>query len=276
MNFDPKFKRKKDTLQIRYSKNGELAKALINLKEASSQDYVGIRMADMFIGLISKVMQSLKKVLTNDYVNERIEKTLLELGWFILDDRQLGLYKKLYQTICVDNKYWYSTYSGIYSDDLVAFIALLQFMSRFENAEALRNENYDILPEYFNSFVCQALQERYAVIGNKLPIEFVRNAGDDFFLNQRGAKVFYDESRQPLLPIKRGRNVYKVLSIGFGNTGTPMVTIESGEETVCYRFPQEYLEWAMTMVGCANMGENLVPGEVIFSLENGRYYVDIV
>lgn len=104
MNFDPKFKRKKDTLQIRYSKNGELAKALINLKEASSQDYVGIRMADMFIGLISKVMQSLKKVLTNDYVNERIEKTLLEPGWFILDDRQLGLYKKLYQTICVDNK----------------------------------------------------------------------------------------------------------------------------------------------------------------------------
>ena len=218
----------------------------------------------------------LKKALTNDYVNERIEKTLLEPGWFILDDRQLGLYKKLYQTICVDNKYWYSTYSGIYSDDLVAFIALLQFMSRFENAEALRNENYDILPEYFNSFVCQALQERYAVIGNKLPIEFVRNAGDDFFPNQRGAKVFYDESRQPLLPIKRGRNVYKVLSIGFGNTGTPMVTIESGKETVCYRLPQEYLEWAMTMVECANMGENLVPGEVIFSLENGRYYVEIV
>lgn len=28
VNFDPKFKRKKDTLQIRYSKNGELAKAL--------------------------------------------------------------------------------------------------------------------------------------------------------------------------------------------------------------------------------------------------------
>ena len=74
-------------------------------------------------------MQSLKKALTNDYANERIEKTLLEPGWFILDDRQLGLYKKLYQIICVDNKYWYSTYSGIYSDDLVAFIALLQFMS---------------------------------------------------------------------------------------------------------------------------------------------------
>ena len=47
-------------------------------------------------------------------------------------------------------------------------------------------------------------------MGNKLPIEFVQNAGDDFFLNQRGAKVFYDESRQPLLPIAKGKNVYKV------------------------------------------------------------------
>ena len=28
VNFDPKFKRKKDTLQIRYSKNDELARAL--------------------------------------------------------------------------------------------------------------------------------------------------------------------------------------------------------------------------------------------------------
>lgn len=72
----------------------------------------------------------------------------------------------------------------------MAFIALLQFMSRFENTEALRNENYDILPEYFNSFVCQALQERYAVIGNKLPIEFVRNAGDDFFLISEAQRYF--------------------------------------------------------------------------------------
>ena len=37
----------------------------------------------------------------------------------------------------------------------------------------------------------------------------------------------------PLLPITKVKNVYKVLSIGFGNTGTPMVTIENGRETVC-------------------------------------------
>ncbi len=35
-------------------------------------------------------------------------------------------------------------------------------------------------------------------------------------------------------------------------------------------------EWAMTVVECANMGEKLVPGEVVFSLENGKYYADIL
>lgn len=72
----------------------------------------------------------------------------------------------------------------------MVFIALLQFMSQFENAEALRNENYDILPEHFNAFVCQALQERYAVMGNKLPIEFVQNAGDDFSLISEVQRYF--------------------------------------------------------------------------------------
>ena len=80
----------------------------------------------------------------------------------------------------------------------------------------------------------------------------------------------------PLLPITKGKNVYNVLSIGFGNTGTPMVTIENGRETVCYKLPFEYSEWAMTVVGCVNMGEKLVPGEVVFSLENGKYYADIL
>lgn len=45
---------------------------------------------------------------------------------------------------------------------------------------------------------------------------------------------------------------------------------------MCYKLPQEYSEWAMTVVGYANMGEKLVHGEVVFSLENGKYYADIV
>lgn len=40
--------------------------------------------------------------------------------------------------------------------------------------------------------------------------------------------------------------------------------------------PEEYSEWAMTVVGMANMGEKLFPEEVVFSLVDGQYYVDIL
>lgn len=142
---------------------------LQNTIEEDSKDYAGIRMADMLGGLISRLMQSLRLSLSGDYKGERFEKVLLDPGWFALNQRQLDLYKKLYRVICVDNNYWYKTYAGIYSDDLVVFVAFLQYMNHFESAEQIRNEKLEMQPEYFNAFACERLLERYRVIGNKLP-----------------------------------------------------------------------------------------------------------
>lgn len=249
---------------------------IINISEGNSKEFVGIRMADMLIGLVSKMMQSLKESLTSNYSNEKIEKRLLEPGWFILDDRQLGLYNRLHTIICVNNKYWYNTYSGVYSDDLVVFVSLLQFMSRFENAEELRNANYDMQPEYFNSFVCSALQRRFDILKNKLPIEPIVNDSKEYFYNKQGAKVYKDISKQPQLPLKEGNNLYLVLSVGIGKEGIPFVTIEEEGEAVCYNLLLDYSEWAMTVVGIANSGEKLIPGQVVFSLMDGKYYADII
>lgn len=247
-----------------------------NVSEGNSLDYVGIRMSDMFVGLISKLMQSLKKSLTNDCANGKVEKTLLETGWFALNDRQLNLYKSLHRIICIDNKYWYNTYSGIYSDDLVSFVALLQFMSRFKSANEIRENDFKMLPEYFNAFVCENLQSRFEIIRNKLPIEPMHDDSKDHFFNQRGAKVYKDILKQPIMPINEGQNQYMVLSVGFSNKGNPLVTISEKGEAICYRLPDDYCEWVMTMVGLANSGVNLFPEEVVFSLLNGKYYVDIL
>lgn len=67
-----------------------------------------------------------------------------------------------------------------------------------------------------------------------------------------------------------------MLSVGFAKNGESLVTIFENEEPVCYRLPREYSEWAMTVVGMANMGEKLFPEEVVFSLVDGQYYVDIL
>lgn len=139
---------------------------LRNVSEVDSKDYIGIRMADMLAGLMSKIMQSLNVALMNNYKDGEIKKTLLDPGWFSINQKQLDLYKKLYRVVCVNNYYWYKTYSGIYSDDLVSFVALLQFMNHFEDAEEIRKSELKMQPEYFNAFVCKRLEERYKIIKN--------------------------------------------------------------------------------------------------------------
>lgn len=200
---------------------------------------------------------------------------LLDSGWFTLNQIQLDLYKKLYQVICVNNDYWYKSYAGLYSDDLVAFVALLQFMNHFEDEEDIRQE-LKMQPEYYNAFVCGRLQERYQMMHNKLPIEPMIDDGEDYFYNQRGAKVYKDISKQQTIPLHEGQNKYYVLYVGFAKNGESLVTITENEEPICYRLPGEYSECAMTVVGMANMGEKLFPEEVVFSLVGGQYYVDIL
>lgn len=249
---------------------------LKNVTEEDSKDYIGIRMADMLAGLISRLMQSLKTALSGDYKKGNVKKILLDSGWFALNQRQLDLYKKLYKVICVNNYYWYKTYAGIYSDDLVVFIALLQYMNHFENAEQIRSGKLETQSEYFNAFACERLAERYRVMENKLPVEVMVDDEKEYFYNQRGAKIYKDISKQPYLPLSEGKNKYYVLSVGFSKNGEPLVTVSINDEVRCYRMPDEYRDWVMTMVGIANSGQNFFPGEVVFSLVDGRYYVDIL
>ena len=267
---------------ITIDKEGESSKTLeaaqkigiMNAIEGESIEFIGVRIADMLAGLIAKFMKALKKSLDNDYNNMR--KKLLNYRWFKLNKRQAILYKKLYKIICVDNKYWYNTYSGAYSDDLIVFISFLQYISKVESMEGLTDQECLLQSEYFNSYACRSLQIHYERMRNKIPIEVIPDSVEDFFENSKGAKVYKDISKQPILNIKEGSNEYKVLSVGINNVGNPLVTIEDGEEIVCYRIPDEYREWAMTIVGIASIGENLFPEIVRFYLIDGKYYADIL
>lgn len=138
---------------------------LKDVTEMISGNCLGIRMADMFVGLISRMMHSLNHALKTDYSDGEIEKKLLSESWFIVDDRQLMLYKKLNKIICF-NKPWYSSYGAIYEDDLISFISLLKFMSQFPDAESIKKQIRE-LPERYNSDVCDALEYRYKIIHNK-------------------------------------------------------------------------------------------------------------
>ena len=249
---------------------------LKNVNDEISDNHFGIRMADMLAGLLGKLMKALYKTIHPEEPDV-IQKTILSREWFDLTDAQLSLYKKLYYIVCELNNCWYKSFAGVYADDLVCVNTLLNFMNHFANVEEIKSD-IDMQGEYFNGYVCQALSDDYQKIQVKLPIdpipsEFLKS---DYFLNQRGAKVYYDIRKQPTLEIPDGSIKYKVLSVGIDKNVVPLITIESNGIPSCCCLPVELSEWALTMVGLANMGVAIFPSEVIFSKKGSKYYADIL
>lgn len=248
---------------------------IVNCTEVDSKEHFGLRITDMLAGIVGKMMKSLYHSLRNESNNATVTKTLLDKSWFKVSEEQLCLYKKLHHILLEINNDWYKIYAGNYSDDLISLLALLDYMNHFKSADEIQKD-FDMHPEYCNACMCRRLEEYFNRIHSKLPVEPVVPESEEYFRNSRGAKVYFDDNRQPELKIVEGHNKYYVLSVGNSNAGIPLVTIENKPENMCFRLPKQLSEWAMTVIGMANMGENLFPSEVVFSLINGRYYADIL
>lgn len=233
-------------------------------------------MADMMAGIISKLLKALCDELHYHSIAEGTEKKLLSTKWFQLNEAQLNLYKKLYKIICKWDNAWYKSYAGIYSDDLVCFIGLLGYMAHFENAEQLVNEELEMQGEYFNGYVCQQLSDYFNRRRSRLPIDLIDKNDEEYFLNRRGAKVYFDITKQPILQIAEGSQTEMVLSVGMDKSGVPLITISNEGEPICYRLLGELSDWALMAVGMASMGENLFPSQVVFTKEKDRYFADIL
>ena len=247
-----------------------------NVSEGDSKDYIGIRIADMLAGIIAKLMKALSAALTPTPGDE-IKRIILPVEWFKLNDQQLLLYKKLKKIFVDQNNCWYKVYAGNYADDLVVFIALLNYMDAFTDTLEIR-QNIDKKSEQFNGYTCDCLLSHYRSISNKLPLDPVTRSEIEqgYIFNRQGAKVFLDINKQLPLPIREGGSKYFVLSVGISKDGIPVVTIDSASIPVCYRLPDELYEWALTVIAFSNKGDNLFPSEVVFTRRNNEYYADIL
>ena len=148
-------------------------------------------------------------------------------------------------------------------------------MAHFENSEQIINEKLEMQGEYFNGYVCQQLSDYFNRRRNKLPIDFI-DKNDDYFLNCRGAKVYFDITKQPILQIAEGSQMKMVLSAGMDKSSIPLITVSNEDNPICYRLPEELSDWALTVIRMANMGENLFPSQIVFTKEKNRYFADIL
>lgn len=242
--------------------------------EANSTKYPGLRITDMLVGITTKLLKGLCDALRYQSLDEGTTKKILDASWFRLSEVQLELYKKLYRIICEWQPAWYKSYSGIYSDDLVVFIALLNFMSHFDSVEQIRSK-IEMQGEYFNAFACEQLANYFEQRRYKLPIEPVIPHDEESNLNQRGGKVYFDSRKQPALPLHEGSQTFFVLSVGVDRNFTPTATIFQEGEPVCFRLPDDLSEWACGVVGMAAMGMKIFPAKVTFFNRCGRIYAQI-
>ena len=248
---------------------------LINSCEKDSKEYFGLRITDMLLGVIGKIMKSLYNSLhLRSNIND-VSKILLDSNWFRVNNNQLQLYKMLYHIMFEINNDWYKIYAGNYSDDLISLLGLLDYMNHFKSADEIKKD-FDMHPEYCNSCMCSRLEEHFNRIHNKLPIEPVVPEAEEYFRNSRGAKVYFDVNKQPKLQLEYGEKKLHVLSVGRSKEGIPLVTIASEPENLCLRLPYQLDDWVKWVIGMAMQGEKLFPADVIFSKTNDGYYADIL
>jgi len=99
-------------------------------------------------------------------------------------------------------------------------------MDQFSNVRDIEKTDWNTHAESLNSYAFKLLEEHFGKISNNLPLTPVLSEAKEYFLNQKGAKVYFDIRCQPLLKLDEGIYKYKVQSIGINKQGFPLVTIK--------------------------------------------------
>lgn len=254
---------------------------LNNIQEKDSQESFGLRMADMLAGIVSKFLKALNAELRYKDYSDGINKKLLSVQWFRISNKQFRLYKKLYYVITELNEAWYKAYAGNYSDDLITFVGLLEYISHFRSFEEFKKQNIKLAPEYCNAHICEKLEWHFQRMGtvqnSSFNVEYTDNTKKDYLLNKQGGKIYFDFNRQPSLEINEGTKVtYEILSVGLSKQLHPIATISNNGIPVAYRLPEDLGEWVTVCIGISNMGDKLFPAKVRFTRLNGKIYADFI
>jgi hypothetical protein len=255
---------------------------LNDVLEVESVESTGIRIADMFTGIISKLIKAIDNDLDYKFPEDSLKYTILSLGWFNLDEETFLLYKKLGEVIFEQHQAHFKSFVGNYSDTFIYFIAFLRYIHEIKtyceyvNTEKTEHQNQ------VNNHALGNLQHHSDRMTMKMPIKKIEDDDKDYYFNMKGAKTYRDYRRHDMLKIppsiKKGAGiVYDVLSVGsFGVMEQPCITILENNNPVVYLLPMELLDWTICCVGLAMKGTDLFPSKVVFHNLKRKYYVDVL
>lgn len=252
---------------------------LKNVSEIDSIESYGVRWADMLVGLIAKLLKSIHKDLAYTSLEDFGGKKILSEKWFNLNNEQLELYKQLDYILNELNNAWFKTYAGIYADDFLTLLTLINFMTQFSTTTDLKESKNDLgLPEQFNSVIVSRLQAYFQRMKLKIPIKVVpeKEIEQGYVIGKYGQKIYIDEKNQPQLKLKEGGQTFKVLTVGIRKSMVPSMTIMEGNKAVCFLIPNQLTDWVVACIGYANMNQNPFPANVMLTKNGDDYYANIL
>ena len=111
-------------------------------------------------GIVGKLLVKMSSNLLENST-ESLEKRVLPSVWFMINQREQNLYKKLNKIIQNANHYRFVSENQIYRDDWILFLSLLDFMSQIDSYE-IAGSNTDIPKnEKFNNLCIYNLQSYF-------------------------------------------------------------------------------------------------------------------
>lgn len=254
------------------------SESIIDAIEVDSINCVGVRIADMIAGIVSRFIVSIHNALSYKSLEDGKNLKFLGHEWFEIDEKRFNVYKLIKKVIIDLNSSWYKTYCSQYSDDFLYFIALINYFDSFQNYEEFRKVKIEEHPYKLNGVAIEMLKKRFSIMQNKLNIDpiDVDSKKSEYYYNQKGAKCFFDYNKHDELIICEFGSKYLILNVGFfGNMEKACVTIDDKGVPICYLLPDGLKDWAVTCVAMANRGVNLFPSNVIFNKRNDKYFADI-
>jgi len=248
------------------------------VQEVNSKESIGIRISDLFTGLISKFIRAMSEDLKYGSKEEIEKLKYLSQEWFSLDSQSFEMYQKYSTIILHQNPSWYKSYSGNYADTFLSLIAFLNYVTEYKTFEMYQKVSLSEHQYRFNQLIVDVVLKHHRKIHMKIPFEKIKDTEEDFFISKKGVKIYKDYSKHDLLLIPEytddNNGIYIVISVGTNaEMNLPVITIKEHDQMTFYRLPDAYLEWAILCVGYAMSGISLFPANVRFAKIQGQYSV---
>lgn len=265
------------------TKQSAIDDGIINVKEVDSKKCCGVRCADLFAGFISNFINSIE--LATSYGEDEVARneSLLGMEWFkSITEETFKLYKLSYKVFYELHNSWYKFYCSTYSDGVLLFLALLKHLDEYQNFENFKKDSEDYHQHRVNTIAYYDLKSYHEKIDKKFKIETIEPNDKEYYLNQKGAKCYFNYKKHNVLtlPTNGKKLKYFVLSVGFFAEkkhpfAQPCITISENGQPICYLLPADFSNWVMKYYSLAIIHQNIFPCFLTIFNENNEFSLEL-